>query len=143
VTTNQKGAIAETAIIHAAVKLGIGVFKPIMDERYDLVFDLRHQLVRVQCKWAMRQGEIVVVPCYSNRRGPAGMIRRSYTNGEIDAFAAYCDELKTCYFIPIDRFPRRSAVSLRLSPARNNQRTGINWAEDFEFEATLGRLLGP
>jgi hypothetical protein len=26
-TTDQKGAIAETAIIHAAVKLGVGVFK--------------------------------------------------------------------------------------------------------------------
>jgi len=28
-TTDQKGAIPETAIIPAAVKLGIGIFKPI------------------------------------------------------------------------------------------------------------------
>jgi len=40
-TTDQKGAIAETAIIHAAVKLGIGVYKPLADgDRYDLIFDL-------------------------------------------------------------------------------------------------------
>jgi hypothetical protein len=38
-TTDQKGAIAETAIVHTAIKLGIGVAKPIADERYDLIFD--------------------------------------------------------------------------------------------------------
>jgi hypothetical protein len=37
-TTDQKGAIAESAIVHAAIKLGIGVYKPLSDgERYDLV----------------------------------------------------------------------------------------------------------
>ena len=47
-TTNQKGAIAETAIIHEATKLGLGVFKSIADERYDLIFDLNPELIRVQ-----------------------------------------------------------------------------------------------
>ena len=40
-STDQKGAIAESAIGHAAIKLGIGVLKPLTDgHRYDLVFDL-------------------------------------------------------------------------------------------------------
>jgi hypothetical protein len=30
-TTNQKGAIAETAIAAAAVRLGIGVWRPLVD----------------------------------------------------------------------------------------------------------------
>jgi PD-(D/E)XK nuclease superfamily protein len=56
-TTNQEGAIAETAIVHAAVKLGIGLFKLISDgERYDLIFDVGSRLLRVQCKWATRMG---------------------------------------------------------------------------------------
>jgi hypothetical protein len=38
-TTDQKGAIAEAAITHAALELGIGVAKPSGDERYDLIFD--------------------------------------------------------------------------------------------------------
>ena len=51
-TTDQKGAIAELAIAHAAAVLGVGVFKPLTDgERYDLIFDLRPRLLRVQCKW--------------------------------------------------------------------------------------------
>ena len=38
-TTDQKGTIAETSIVAAAVKLGIGVLKPVNDGlRYDLVF---------------------------------------------------------------------------------------------------------
>jgi hypothetical protein len=34
-TTAQKGAIAETAIAWTALELGIGVLKPIGDQRYD------------------------------------------------------------------------------------------------------------
>lgn len=54
-TTDQKGSIAETAITAAAARLGIGVYRPITDgERYDLIFDLRPRLLRVQCKTASR-----------------------------------------------------------------------------------------
>ena len=57
---------------------------------------------------------------------------------EIDAFAAYCAELDRCYFLPLDTFGERSAIQLRLAPARNNQAAGVNWAKDFEFAARLG-----
>jgi PD-(D/E)XK endonuclease len=72
-TTDQKGAIAEAEIAIAAVKLGIGVFRPVVEgERYDLVFDLRPRLVRVQCKWASLYRDVIVVRCYSARRNRAG-----------------------------------------------------------------------
>ena len=65
-TTDQKGAVAELAIAHAAAELGVGVFKPLTDgERYDLIFDLRPELMRVQCKNAVLRGSILKVPCYS------------------------------------------------------------------------------
>jgi hypothetical protein len=55
-STDQKGAIAESAIVHAAIKLGIGVYRPLSDgERYDLIFDLGERLERIQCKWASTQ----------------------------------------------------------------------------------------
>jgi PD-(D/E)XK nuclease superfamily protein len=140
-TTDQKGAIAEAEIALAAVRLGIGVFEPVIDgERYDYVFDLRPQLIRVQCKWARRYGEVVVVRCYSVRRGPNGLTERSYSPEEVDAFAAYCAELDTCYFLPIARFAQHKRIQLRLSPTRNNQKLHIHWASDFEFAATLGQL---
>jgi hypothetical protein len=75
-TTDQKGSIAESAIAHAAIKLG-------------------------------------------------------------------CAELDRCYFLPLDCFARRSAIQLRLSPTRNNQRLAVNWADAYAFDATLEALLGP
>jgi PD-(D/E)XK endonuclease len=141
-TTDQKGAIAEAAIAHAAIELGIGVSRPLGDERYDLIFDMRPQLMRVQCKWAVRHGDVVVVRCYRCRRNADGLLRRFYSAAEIDAFAAYCAELRECYFLPLQAFPRRAAVQLRLSPTKNNQKLGINWAEDYEFGATLSRHKG-
>jgi PD-(D/E)XK nuclease superfamily protein len=87
-TTDHKGAIAETAIVAAATKLGVGVLKPMHEGgRYDLVFDVDGSLLRIQCKWAAR-------------------------------------------------------YELRLAPRLNNQRLGINWAEDYAFEARLGGKQG-
>jgi hypothetical protein len=143
-TTDQKGAIAESAVAHEAIKLGLGVFKPLSDgERYDLIFDLRPQLVRVQCKWAVRRGDVVVITCRSCRRTGEGFLRRTYTSEEIDAFAAYCADTGRCYFLPMEKFEGRTAVQLRLAPSRNNQKMGVNWAEDYEFAAKLCATLGP
>ena len=70
-TTDQKGTIAETAVIHAAVKLDVPVLRPLNDGlSYDLLFDL---------------------------------------------------------------FDRLETTSRRTS----------NWADDFDFAATLIRLVGP
>jgi hypothetical protein len=66
------------------------------------------------------------------------MVTRTYTPDEIDAIAAYCADLDRCYFLPIDLCAGRRFIHLRLTPALNNQRAGINWAEAFEFAATLG-----
>jgi hypothetical protein len=142
-TTDQKGAIAETAIIHAAVKLGIGVFKPVVEgERCDLIFDLRHDLVRVQCKWAPLRGDVIAVRCYSTRRSPTGFVRSCYTPSEVDALAAYCPQLDRCYFLRLDALRATTTIQLRVAAARNGQRVNVNWAERFEFAATLGRTVG-
>ncbi len=142
-TTDQKGAIAEQAVAFAALKLGAGVFRPLGDECYDLILDLRPKLLRVQCKWAVRFGDVVVIRTRRCRRGRDGLIHRGYESGEIDVIAAYCANLDRCYLLPSELSVDRAAVQLRLAPSKNNQRRGINWAEDFEFGATLQRLYGP
>jgi hypothetical protein len=142
--TDQKGAIAESAIVHAAMKLGVGVYKPLTDgERYDLILDVGSRLLRVQCKWAAKRGDVVVIRCYSCRRGRHGMIVRKYTTDEVDAIAAYCPDTDTCYLLPTSLSCARRMVHLRLAPSRNNQRARINWADDFSFDAKLKTLLGP
>ena len=135
-STDQKGAVAELAIATAAADLGIGVWGAYTVERYDLIFDL----LRVQCKWASRQGDVIVVRCYRNRRNRNGLLRQYYSPDEIDAHAAYCADVRKCYLLPIGEFANRIAIQLRLGPARNNQSLGINWAKDYEFAAKLGAL---
>jgi PD-(D/E)XK endonuclease len=107
-TTDQKGSIGEAAITAKAIKLGIDVYKPINDgTRCDFIFGIRNDLVRVQCKWAARHGEVLVVRCYSCRRTSDGQLRRPYTAGEIDAFAAYCMDIDRCYFFPFEAMAGR------------------------------------
>jgi hypothetical protein len=141
-TTDQKGAIAEACIAAAALKLGIEVYRPLAEGgRYDMIFET-DRLLRVQCKWATRYDDIIIVRCYSARRAREGLRRRLYTAAEIDAFAAYCAELDRCFFLPIEKFEGRSQLHLRLSATRNNQALGINWADDFDFAARLGDHRG-
>lgn len=141
-STDQKGAVAETALVHAAVKLGIDVYRPVSEGgRYDLILDLGRQLLRVQCKWAVCQGDVVIVPCYSSRRTRHGSVRRRYAAAEIDAIAADCAELDACYYLPPGLCIDRTYVYLRRSPTRNRQRAGVNWAHRFDFGATLQKAM--
>ncbi len=142
-TTDQKGNIAEVAITLAALRLGIDVYRPIGEGgRYDLILDLAGGLSRVQCKWACRRVDVVIVRCYSSRRNRHGLLRRIYAEGEIDAFAAYCEEIDRCFLLPFDEFGCRAEIHLRLSPTKNNQVVGVNWADDFDFDAKLKSQLG-
>ncbi len=143
-STDQKGALAEAMIAASAMELGVHVFRPLCDgTRYDLIFDLDGRLLRVQCKTAVRHGNVLAVPWYSARRSGAGFVKHFYTAAEIDAIAAYSPELRRCFLLPIVRFERRTYVHLRLTPTKNNQKVGINWADDFAFDATMSALLGP
>src|SRR5205085_11620937 len=119
-TTNQKGALAEAKITAAALALGIGVLRPLGDERFDLILDLRPRLISVQCNWTVQRGSVVVVTCRTNRRGPDGFIRRTYESGEIDAIAAYCAANDECYLLPLELSVATPGVQLRLAPTLNN-----------------------
>jgi hypothetical protein len=142
-TTNQKGFIAETAILHECAVLCVPVARPLDDQRYDLVLDLGQKLLRVQCKWAARVGNVVSIRTRTCRRAREGLIHRTYRPEEIDAIAAYCPDTGRCYLLPHELSVDRAMVQLRLEPTKNNQAAGIRWARDYEFGATLTALLGP
>ena len=138
---DQRGSLAELAIAHEAAGLGVGVFVPLTAGlRYDLVFDVQGKLFRVQCKTALWKRDVVVINCRSCRRTADGYDRRSYSSDEVDLVAAHCAETERCYLLTPWRFAGQTAVQLRLAPTRNNQSERINWADDFEFAATLASL---
>jgi PD-(D/E)XK endonuclease len=135
-TSNDKGNIAEAAITLEAMKLGIEVLKPIAEHvRYDLAFDLGDRILRVQCKWARLEGAVVCVNLVGYRLTSGGSVRSKYSADEIDAVAAYCEPLGRVYLLPASETAGRSAVYLRIGPAKNGQRAAINWADDYSLGA--------
>jgi PD-(D/E)XK endonuclease len=136
VNPSQWGAIAETALAHEATKLGIVVLKPICEgARYDLVFEMHGQLMRVQCKIGRRKREVVEVRARTCRRNGGGYVRGTYRADEVDAIAVYCPENGRSYLVPITMIPKGGSLYLRLAPSKNNQKRGVNWASQYELGA--------
>ena len=143
-TPTQKGAVAETAFAYHATRLGISVFRPVAEGgRCDLILDGRDRLVRVQCKWAVRKGDVVAAHLRTSRHTLHGYRRTTYTALEVDAFGLYCAELDQCYLLPIELLEGKQAIHLRLGPCRNNQKQSIHWASQYELGAIaqLGERL--
>jgi prevent-host-death family protein len=138
---NHRGAVAETAIPLEAIKAGVEVYKPLSEHaRSDLVFGLGEKLLRVQCKSATRNGDVVVIRFISSWHSPNGYVRNSYAADEIDLIAAYCHELGRAYLLPIELVAGRSGIHLRLAPPRNAQRASVHSGSDFEFRGAIAQL---
>jgi hypothetical protein len=141
--SNVKGAIAEQAIVLAATKLGVPVWRPVAEHgRTDLVLDLGFNLWRVQVKWGRLSParEVVIVSLCTSRRTPTGHLRRRYTADEIDLFAVYRGELDRCFLLSAAHFAGKAQIHLRLTPSRNGQRACINLADDFTFAGAVAQL---
>jgi hypothetical protein len=142
-SSNRKGAIAETEIAAAATELGIPVLRPIVEHgRYDLGFELGDRILRVQCKWGALDPEatLVKVNLRTCRHTPNGYVYGSYAAKEIDAVAVYCGGLDRCYLLPIALVAGRTGIHLRLSPPRNGQRACINEEADFRLPGAIAQL---
>jgi prevent-host-death family protein len=141
--SNVKGAVAEQAIVLAAMKLRIPVLRPVDEHgRCDLALDVADRLWRVQCKWgSLSSGQdVVVVQLGTSRLTPRGYVRTVYTEKDVDLFGVYCGELNRCFLIPLARVGGQKQLHLRLTAARNGQRSCITLAEDFDFEGAIAQL---
>jgi hypothetical protein len=142
-STSQKGAAAEAEIAAAAIRADLVVLRPLCDGgRYDLVIDIGEERLRVQCKWASRQGNVLTARCLTSRHTPSGYLRTTYSAHEIDAIAAYAPDTDRCYLVPIDEVQGLKMISLRLAPTGNNQAMHVRWARDYELNASLARNWG-
>jgi prevent-host-death family protein len=140
-TSNEKGNIAEAEVAAAAIRCGAGVLSPVTEHlRYDLAFDVGERLLRVQCKWARLERDVVIVNLTGHRFTTSGAVRTKYTPGEIDAVAAYCDGLDRCYLLPIELVAGMSAIQLRLREPRNGQRACLHWAAEYELPGAIAQL---
>jgi hypothetical protein len=135
-TSSQKGGVAELKIAAEAADLGIDVYRPMIDgARCDLIFDTGPRLLRVQCKWARREDDVIAIRLRTSRHTPRGYVVTTYNAAEIDGIAAYCREIDRCFFLPIDEFEHRTGARLRLTPVRNGQLVGVKMADDYPLGA--------
>jgi hypothetical protein len=141
-TTNHKGNAAELAIAAEAARLGLSVFAPLTEhERYDLILGVADRLLRVQCKWGPFDGESVYIRLTTSYRSSGrGYVVKGYKPTEIDAVAVYCEALQECYLIPIEVIAGLTCFTLRVAPARNNQRAALNFAAAYGFPGAVAQL---
>jgi len=127
----RKGKTTEAKVLSALVEGGKSVLIPWSDERFDFVVYECGSFQRVQVKTGCLKDGFVLFRTVSVHG--QGAHRRTY-EGEVDFFAVYCPDNQRCYLVPADSLPKEMA-SLRLTPPRNGQLSGIRWARDFELTA--------
>jgi hypothetical protein len=133
-TKKAKGDFAELMVACDLLRRGYKLAFPYGEDwDYDLIFERDGSLELVQVKYTRSDGEVVNVRCYSSSL-TNGKVRRKkrYTAALIDWLAVYDLTSDRCYYIPASQLGEgRSHVSLRLRPAKNGQRAGVRFAEDY------------
>jgi hypothetical protein len=129
-----KGDLAELMVAVDLLRQGHKIAIPYGEDcDFDLVLIRGSRLERVQVKHARSDGAVVNVRCHSHSL-TNGKIRRTkhYTAETIDLLAVYDATSDRCYYVPAKELGAgRSALCLRLTPARNGQRLGTRPAEDY------------
>lgn len=105
--TKQKGAIAEQAVVLAALNRGYGVSIPLGDYLpYDLILDVNGKLLKVQVKsaWWDDKKENYVVDNRRTRTNRREMQRANYQEKDFDHAILYIPTLNVFYIMPSAEF---------------------------------------
>lgn len=126
-TTEQKGEIAVLKVRLEAHRKGILVLEPTTPARYDLGLDYGDRFYRAQVKYA----DAKTPNSEGSLRVDLKRRNKCYTRDEIDVLLVYVAQLdKVCWF-SADEFHNRTAICLRVKPARNGQQKGCHLVEEF------------
>jgi hypothetical protein len=120
------------------------VYRPVGEGgRCDLIFDMGHKLMRIQCKWGVLDGAVIKVWTRTSRHTPNGYVLTTYGPDEIDAVAVYCQQIDKCYLLPISLVQGRMGIYLRIGPTKNGQSLRVQFAAQYELGAIaqLGERL--
>ena len=137
----ERGDAAEAIVTGELVARGVSVLVPMYDnDPYDLVLNVKNGYVRVQVKTAyLIKPGVVCFETRSTRVKSDGYERESY-DGKIDYFVVYSPPTDEIYVVHIDE-ASRSGMWIRFVEAKNNQRSRVNWHEEYVLDARLPELL--
>ena len=101
-SSNQKGKIAESAVILRLTLSKYDIYKSFFDgDKFDmLVANDNYKIIKLQVKWCggAKNGQKYIKSRCSNGRNSA----RRYTKDELDFFIGYDIESDTCYIYPAE-----------------------------------------
>jgi hypothetical protein len=129
----QKGDLAELMVAADLRRRGYKLAFPYGEDwDYDLIIERRGKLERIQVKHYTSDGSIIHVRCYSKSL-TNGRVKRTkpYTRATVDWIAVWDPTTARPYYVPSTVFDGYLQITLRLTPARNNQSLGVRDARDF------------
>ena len=131
----RKGDMAELVVAADLARRDYRVAFPFGEDwDYDLLaYRPGEPLQRIQVKYTKSDGTAITVRCKSQSltSGRVKSIKR-YTAETIDWLAVYDATSDRCYYIPARELGAgRDHMTLRLTPARNNQHVGVRMADGY------------
>lgn len=140
--TKQIGNITELQCMLSFIQLGYNVSTPYGDcERYDFIADINGKLIKIQVKHAcdshIKDGYITFKT--ANKTTQNGQfVKHVYSEEQIDYFATYYNN--QCYLVPVQE-TGAAMKNLRFTPPKNGQTKGITFAEEYELERMVKKIV--
>ena len=125
--TKLKGDIGQLIVATDLISKGWHIAFPYGENlKYDLIAEKDGICKRIQVKAVMPKNEVLHINCRSSNNWSVV----HYSVEDFEILAAVDLSTRDVYFIPSDRI-HRNLINLRLKPAKNSQKKGINLAQDF------------
>ena len=126
-STEQKGRIAEAAVVLRLAALNLECYRGVFDKSSIdfIVFSKYGNAAKVQVRWGrkLREGYLAISLRKSDGRGKS----RPYSQDEVDFFVAYVFDLDTAYVISAEEAaPLRNMITLKEQYAED-------WQQVIEF----------
>ena len=104
--TTEKGDLAEQHVVLKALSNGWGVSVPIGRPAYDLIFDIKGQLLKIQVKaaWYEKDIDSYIVDARRTKTNRKVMVRKTYCENDFDFAICYIFEKDIFYIFPIRVF---------------------------------------
>jgi hypothetical protein len=133
--TNFLGEYSVAKVWMRCLEKRFGCSRPLLECRYDLILDDGIKLYRTQVKYAgaaspKRSPGVVQVGLQKWRNDGRAVIPY-YTAAEIDLLLVYVRRIDRLLWFGPEVFDGRSALFIRVEPARNNQKKGCLMAADY------------
>lgn len=135
----QLGNLGETSVAADLIRQGYYVFTELGDIcKADLiVLDEDYRPIKIQVKTlTLQNGSFALKSC---KTGPN--YRFKYKQKHADIYAVYVHERDLIVYVSAKDVLQHQTLTIRVDPTKNQQYTGVNWAQDYtDFKRALRDL---